>query len=87
MTGAQCGNSARWDLCGGPSARTVPTATNLVSEITRLNAALIDERLISANLRAAIRAALGAQAHGETDPLGYLRDELPNLAGGGAYGA
>jgi len=29
MTGAQCGNSARWDLCGGPSARTVPTATNV----------------------------------------------------------
>ena len=28
MTGAQCGNPARWDLCGGPSARTVPTATN-----------------------------------------------------------
>ena len=27
MTGAQCGNPARWDLCGGPSARTVPTAT------------------------------------------------------------
>ena len=25
--GAQCGNSARWDLCGGPSARAVPTAT------------------------------------------------------------
>ena len=27
MTGAQCGNPARWDLCGGPSARAVPTAT------------------------------------------------------------
>ncbi|HEY3034511.1 MAG TPA: hypothetical protein VGJ54_07615, partial [Streptosporangiaceae bacterium] len=25
--GAQCGNSARWDLCGGPPARAVPTAT------------------------------------------------------------
>jgi hypothetical protein len=24
--GAQCGNPARWDLCGGPSARAVPTA-------------------------------------------------------------
>jgi hypothetical protein len=31
MTGAQCGNPARWDLCGGPSARTVPTATNLTA--------------------------------------------------------
>jgi hypothetical protein len=26
-TGAQCGNPARWDLCGGPLARAVPTAT------------------------------------------------------------
>jgi transposase len=25
--GAQCGSTARWDLCGGPSTRTVPTAT------------------------------------------------------------
>ena len=25
--GAQCGSSARWDLCGGPPARAVPTAT------------------------------------------------------------
>ncbi len=25
--GAQCGSSARWDLRGGPSVRTVPTAT------------------------------------------------------------
>ena len=25
--GAQCGNSARWDLCGGRPARAVPTAT------------------------------------------------------------
>jgi hypothetical protein len=25
--GAQCGNSACWDLCGGPLARAVPTAT------------------------------------------------------------
>src|SRR5204862_3506413 len=24
--GAQCGNSARWDLCGGPPVRAVPTA-------------------------------------------------------------
>ena len=24
--GAQCGSSARWDLCGGPPARAVPTA-------------------------------------------------------------
>src|SRR6516225_2166791 len=27
MTGAQCGNPARWDLRGGPPAMAVPTAT------------------------------------------------------------
>src|SRR6478609_7083964 len=26
--GAQCGNPARWDLCGGPPVRAVPTATH-----------------------------------------------------------
>src|SRR5205807_255423 len=25
--GAQCGSPARWDLCGGPPVRAVPTAT------------------------------------------------------------
>ena len=33
-------------------------------------------RLDRANLLAAIRAALAADAEGEHDPLGYLRDEL-----------
>ncbi|MGA3221784.1 MAG: hypothetical protein ABSE77_22430, partial [Acidimicrobiales bacterium] len=28
--GAQCGSSARWDLCGGPPVRAVPTATPLL---------------------------------------------------------
>ncbi|MHB9037963.1 MAG: hypothetical protein ACYC64_15000, partial [Armatimonadota bacterium] len=27
--GAQCGKSARWDLCGGQEAISVPTATRL----------------------------------------------------------
>ena len=27
--GAQCGNSARWDLCGGRSVMVVPTATRV----------------------------------------------------------
>jgi hypothetical protein len=49
---------------------------HLATEIIRLHSALIEERLISANLRAAIRAALGAHADGEPDPLWYLRDEL-----------
>ena len=70
---------------------TVPSLINdlaqLVTEITRLHSALIRERLISANLRAAIRAALGAQADGEPDPLAYLRDELPESGSGDAHGA
>ena len=33
--GAQCGNSARWDLCGGAPARAVPTATATCAPSTR----------------------------------------------------
>jgi len=66
---------------------SVPSLINdlaqLVTEITRLHSALIRERLTSANLRAAIRAALGAHADGEPDPLAYLRDELPESESGG----
>jgi hypothetical protein len=65
--------------------RTVPPLIDhiaqLVGEITRLHDALIKERLTSANLLAAIRAALGAAADGEADPLAYLRDELPDDSG------
>jgi hypothetical protein len=37
-------------------------------------------RLTSANRLAAIRAALGAAADGEADPLAYLRDQLAEEA-------
>jgi hypothetical protein len=81
---------ARVRICN-QCQHSVPSLINdlarLVSEITRLHAALINERLISANLRAAIRAALGAHSDGETDPLSYLRDEIADLAGGGTYDA
>jgi hypothetical protein len=56
-----------------------PTATetqSLSAEITRLKAALAASRLLSANRLAAIRAALGAAADGESDPLAYLRDQF-----------
>ena len=80
---------ARVQICD-QCQHSVPSLINdlahLVSEITRLHAALIDERLISANLRAAIRAALGAELDGETDPLSYLRDEIAD-SGSGAHGA
>src|SRR5208283_2085163 len=33
--GAQCGSPARWDLCGGPPARAVPTATQGAGRMTR----------------------------------------------------
>jgi hypothetical protein len=37
--GAQCGSSARWDLCGGPPARAVPTAPELRRRILMRRAA------------------------------------------------
>jgi hypothetical protein len=48
----------------------------LSAEVTRQNAELTATRLDRANLLAAIRAAIGAHADGEADPLYYLRDEL-----------
>jgi hypothetical protein len=81
---------ARVQTCG-QCKESVPSLiddlAHLVTELTRLHSALVGQRLISANLRAAIAAALGAQADGEPDPLAYLRDEFPDRAGGDIYGA
>ena len=63
--------------CQASVPSLIDDLAHLVREITRLHSALIEERLVSANLRAAIRAALGAQDDGEPDPLAYLRDEFP----------
>jgi hypothetical protein len=52
--------------------------------ITRLSADLAATRMDRANLLAAMRAALGAHADGETDPLSYLRDELEGPQDGAA---
>lgn len=52
-------------------------AGDLAEEVTRLQAALLATRLDRANLLAAMRATLAADAEGEADPLSYLRDELP----------
>jgi hypothetical protein len=49
--------------------------------VARLTAELAGARLDRANLIAAMRAALAADADGESDPLGYLRDELAELVG------
>ena len=75
------------DQCKESVPSLIDDLAHLVTEITRLHSALVRERLISANLRAAIRAALGAQSDGEPDPLAYLHDEFPDLAGGDIYGA
>lgn len=63
----------------------------LSAEVTRLTAELAASRLDTANLLAAIRAALAADADGEADPLWYMRDELnarqTTVAGGDGLGA
>jgi hypothetical protein len=48
----------------------------VLAELGRTRAELDAVRLDRANLLAAIRATLAADAEGEPDPLGYLRDEL-----------
>jgi hypothetical protein len=47
-----------------------------LADLRRARAELEAVRLDRANLLAAIRATLTADAEGEPDPLGYLRDEL-----------
>lgn len=75
-----CGN------CQQAASRAVSDIARLIAQIYELYAALGAERLRSANLEAAIRAALGAYDNGETDPLAYLRDEIAEITGG-AHGA
>jgi hypothetical protein len=48
----------------------------VLANLGRVRAELQAVRLDRANLLAAIRATLAADAEGECDPLGYLRDEL-----------
>jgi hypothetical protein len=65
---------------------TQAEAAFLLGEIIRLARKLAAARLESANRLAAIRAALGAAADGESDPLAYLRDEIgeyPGIPGSG----
>jgi hypothetical protein len=52
----------------------------VLADLGRARAELEAVRLDRANLLAAVRATLSADAEGEPDPLGYLRDEL-NSAG------
>ena len=48
----------------------------LAAEVARLAGKLQAARLDRANLLAAARATIAADAEGERDPLSYLRDEL-----------
>ena len=52
----------------------------ILADLGRARAELEAVRLDRANLLAAIRATLAADAEGECDPLGYLRDELDSTA-------
>jgi len=71
--------------CETAVSRAATDIAQLIAQTRELRAKLTTERLRSANLEAAIRAALGAHEDGETDPLAYLRDELPDGTGA-AYG-
>ena len=73
MVGAQCGNSARWDLRGGPPARAVPTATS-----AELSAILGDEDCgVDRDSPAAVmlHGALAAlRGNGDASLSGWLKD-------------
>jgi predicted DNA-binding ribbon-helix-helix protein len=60
--------------------RALADVPALGSALARLTADLADSRRDRANLMAAIRAALAANADGEADPWYYLRDELDGQA-------
>jgi hypothetical protein len=53
----------------------------VLADLGRARAELEALRLDRANLLAAIRATLSADAEGVPDPLGYLRDELNSTGG------
>ncbi len=52
--------------------------TILRAEITRLLRAITVRQARYANLLAAVRAAVAAHEDGETNPMAYLYDELPD---------
>jgi hypothetical protein len=56
--------------------RALADVPALGAVIGRLAGQLADTRMDRANLLAAMRATIAAQADGEPDPLYYLRDEL-----------
>jgi len=79
-------DACKCGTCQAAVSRAEYDIARLLTQIRELYAMLEAGRLRSANLEAAIRAALGAYDDGEPDPLAYLRDEISPDAGG-AYGA
>ncbi len=73
--------TAGCERCEIPLASAMTDIARLLDQVSQLYDALGNERLRSANLEAAIRAALGACHDGEADPLSYLRDEIAGNAG------
>jgi hypothetical protein len=64
--------------------RALADVPALGAVVGRLAGQLAETRMDRANLLAAMRATIAAQADGETDPLYYLRDELDARQGGSA---
>lgn len=64
------------DCCALPIVNAITDMRQLIVEVEWLYIELVKERMRSANLEAAIRAALNAYDDGESDPLSYLRDEI-----------
>jgi hypothetical protein len=63
--------------CDTAIAPVITDVARLLATSAYLYDELANARLDGANLRAAIQAALCAAADGESDPLAYLRWELP----------
>jgi hypothetical protein len=63
--------------CDTAVTPVIEDVAHLLSILAQLYDELASARLEAANLRAAIRAALGAATDAEPDPLAYLRWELP----------
>src|SRR6478736_6122586 len=57
--GAQCGNPARWDLCGGPPVRAVPTANFIFADLV-----FVEPDLVLAGAEAFLDWPAGA-GHGD----------------------
>ena len=64
------------DCCTLPVTNAIIDIGQLLLKVNWLYTELVKERLRSANLEAAIRAALDAYDDGEADPLAYVRDEI-----------